>query len=147
MQDPIIQWIVAIAQNLVASFIAVLLGIAFARFVQDRIDNKRYGGYSVKILRTEWDEDKGANEQKVKVDRPISVAKAKAILAESADLSVFLKGVVSPYATLFCDLIAELNDTEKPKAERVLRLEGRTFIIDLDNNKQPGQNSLKERRL
>lgn len=147
MQDPVSQWIIAIAQNLAASFIAVLLGLAFARFIQDRIDSKRYGGYSVKVLRTEWDEDKGSSEQKVKVDRPISVAKAKAILAESADLSVFLKGVVSPYATLFCDLIAELEDKEKPTAERVLRLEGKTYIIDLDKNKQPKQSSNRERVL
>lgn len=147
MQDPVSQWIIAIAQNLAASFIAVLLGLAFARFIQDRIDSKRYGGYSVKVLRTERDEDKGSSEQKVKVDRPISVAKAKAILAESADLSVFLKGVVSPYATLFCDLIAELEDKEKPTAERVLRLEGKTYIIDLDKNKQPKQSSNRERVL
>lgn len=137
MQDSVIQWIIAIAQNLAASFIAVLLGLAFARFVQDRIDGRRYGGYCVKVIKTEWDEDKGVSEQKVKVDRPISIAKAKAILAESADLSVFLKGVVSPYATLFCDLIAELDDKEKPAAERVLRLDGKTYIIDLDKNKPP----------
>jgi hypothetical protein len=147
MQDPVIQWLVAIAQNLVASFIAVLLGLAFARFVQDRIDNKRYGGYSVRVLRTEWDQDKGSSEQRVKVDRPISVAKAKAILAESADLSVFLKGVVSPYAILFCDLIAELENKEKPEAKKVLRLEGKTYIIDLDKNQQPSQNSDRERVL
>lgn len=147
MSDPVSQWIIAIAQNLAASFIAVLLGLAFARFVQERIDNKRYGGYNVKVLRTEWDEDKSSSKQKTKVDRPISVAKAKAILAESADLSVFLKGVVSPYATLYCDLIAELEDKEKPAAERVLRLEGKTFIIDLDKNKQPKQNSNRERVL
>lgn len=147
MQDPLSQWIIAIAQNLAASFIAVLLGLAFAHFVQDRIDNKRYGGYSVRVLRTEWDEDKGSNEQKVKVDRPISVAKAKAILSESSDLSVFLKGVVSPYAILFCDLIAELENEEKPATEKVLRLEGKTYIIDLDNNKQPKQNAGREQVL
>lgn len=147
MQDAVSQWFIAIAQNLVASFIAVLLGLAFARFVQDRIDNKRYGGYSVRVLKTEGDEDKGSNEQKVKVDRPISVAKAKAILSESADLSVFLKGVVSPYAILFCDLIAELENKEKPATEKVLRLEGKTYIIDLDKNKQPKQNASRERVL
>lgn len=91
--------------------------------------------------------DKGSSEQKVKVDRPISVAKAKAILSESADLSVFLKGVVSPYAALFCDLIAELENKEKPPTEKVLRLEGKTYIIDLDKNKQPKQNAGRERVL
>jgi hypothetical protein len=147
MQGPVIQWIIAIAQNLAASFIAVLLGIAFARFIQDRIDSNRYGGYSVRVIKTERDEAKHVSELKIKVNRPISVAKAKAILAESADLSVFLKGVVSPYATLFCDLIAELEDKEKPAADKVLRLEGKTYVIDLDNNtppKSPGHKDVLE---
>ena len=144
MPAPVIQWTIAIAQNLIASFIAVLLGLAFAHFVQDRIDSKRYGGYSVKVIKTEWDEEKRISELKTKVDRPISVAKAKAILAESADLSVFLKGVVSPYATLFCDLIAELEDKEKSATEKVLRLEGKTYIVDLDNNKPPKSLGHKE---
>jgi hypothetical protein len=137
MLDSVLEWIKAIGQNLAASFIAVLLGLAFTRFVQDRIDDKRYGGYSVKVIKTELDAETGAGELKTKVDRPISVAKAKVILAESADLSVFLKGVVSPYAQLYCDLVAELEDKKKPAAEKVLRLEGKVYVIDLDNNKPP----------
>jgi len=120
MNDLIWSSIIAISQNLIASFLAVVFGIAFTQFVRHRWDEHRYGRWYVIIK----------NKEEIKVNRAISVRKAKEILDEPADLSVFLKGVVSPYALLNCDIIG--------KGERLGLLIrddiNRQFIIDLDKN-------------
>ncbi len=112
--------IIAILQNLIASFLAVVFGIAFTQFVRSRWDEHLYGGWHVIIK----------EKEKIKVNRAISVRKAKEILDDPADLSVFLKGIVSPYALLNCDIIEEgecrgllINDSVN-----------RQFIVDLDKN-------------
>lgn len=118
--EGLITWIEPIAQNLLASFFGVVIGIAFAQSVQRWWDQHRYGRWRVVVL-----------QQGVKkVDRAISVGKAKEILQEPADLSVFLKGVVSPYGILNCDIINE-------GACRGLLIEdsvNRVFTVDLDKN-------------
>ena len=112
--------IIAIVQNLIASFLAVVFGIAFTQFIRRRWDERQYGGWYVIVKKKE----------EIKVNRAISVRKAQEILNETADLSVFLKGVVSPYALLNCDIIEEgacrgllVKDSVK-----------RQFIVDLDKN-------------
>ena len=89
MNDLIGSSIIAILQNLIASFLAVVFGIAFTQFVRRRWDEHRYGRWHVIVKKKE----------EIKVNRAISVRKAKEILDEPADLSVFLKGVISPYAS------------------------------------------------
>jgi hypothetical protein len=122
MFDPLL-WLVAIAQNLVASFIAVLAGLAFARYVQERRDKARYGGWHVIVIK----------DGKTEVNRDISVRKAKEIFQETSDLSVFLKGVASPYGWINCDII------EKGAATGMLKRDDRqrTLTIDLDCNPPP----------
>ena len=120
MNDLIGSSILAILQNLIASFLAVVFGIAFTQFIRRRWDKRRYGGWYVIVKKKE----------EIKVNRAISVRKAQEILDEPADLSVFLKGVVSPYALLNCDIIEEgacrgllIKDSVK-----------RQFTVDLDKN-------------
>jgi len=123
MNDIIWSSIIAILQNLIASFLAVVFGIAFTQFVLRRWDEHRYGRWHVIIKKNE----------EIKVNRAISVRKAKEILDEPADLSVFLKGVISPYAFVNCDIIKE--------GERLGLLirdnNNRQFIVDLDKNPLP----------
>jgi hypothetical protein len=129
------EWPIAIAQNLLASFLGVLLGLAFTRFVKDKQDERDYGGYSVKVIRTITDEATGTEVVTELVNRSISIPKAKAIRNETADLSVFLKGVASPYEILNCDLI---DEGRKNAEDKVLRQDGKTYIINLDKN-PPGK--------
>jgi hypothetical protein len=120
MNDLIGSSIIAILQNLIASFLAVVFGIAFTQFVRRRWDERRYGKWRVIVKKKE----------EIKVNRAISVRKAQEILDEPADLSVFLKGVVSPYGLLNCDIIEE-------GVRRGLLIEDhvkRQFIVDLDKN-------------
>ena len=64
------------------------------------------------------------------LNRAVSVEKAKEILREPDELSMYLKGVASPYAWINCDILGE------GKAMGLLREErtGRRFVIDLDRN-------------
>lgn len=124
MLDPTLgNWLQAIAQNLVASFLAVVLGIGFTYFVRRRRDERQFGGWRVIV----WKQ--GIKE----VDRAISVGKAKEILLEPSELSVFLKGVASPYGWINCDILQK-GVTEKlfvrDDAKRLL-------TIDLDHNPKP----------
>ena len=120
MNDIIWSFIIAISQNLIASFLAVVFGIAFTQFVLRRWDEHRYGRWHVIIKKKE----------EIKVNRAISVRKAKEILDEPADLSVFLKGVISPYALLNCDIIEEGERLGLLIRDNI----NRQFIVDLDKN-------------
>lgn len=124
-------WVTAITQNLLASFIGVLFGLGFAHLVKDRWDKWRYGGWCVIVIK---------NGREV-VNRSISVRKAKEILAEPADLSVFLKGVVSPYGWINCDPIG------KGLEVGLLRRDDsrRQIIFNLDCNPSPEDQSLASR--
>lgn len=112
--------IIAILQNLIASFLAVVFGIGFTQFVRSRWDEHLYGRWHVIIK----------NKEEIKVNRAISVRKAKEILDDPADLSVFLKGIVSPYALLNCDIIEEGECRGLLIRDSV----NRQFIVDLDKN-------------
>jgi len=120
MNDLIESSIIAILQNLIAGFLAVVLGIAFTRLVRSRWDEHRYGGWQVIIKENE----------KTRVRRAISVRKAKEILDDPADLSVFLKGIASPYAFIGCDIIEEGECRGLLTQDNV----NRQFILDLDKN-------------
>lgn len=118
------QWAVAVAQNLLASFIGVLAGLAFAHFYRERQDFKKYGGWQVVVIKDGVE----------KVDRAISVPKAKEIFQETAEKSVFLKGVASPYGWINnCDLIEEGMKIGLLHED----LKQRRITINLDNNPQP----------
>lgn len=124
MTDPTLgQWIVAVSQNLLASFLGVLLGLAFAHFYQERRERQKYGGWHVLVLK----------DGEEKLHRVIPVAKAKEIPLETPELSVFLKGVASPYGWINCDLIV------KGKELGLLKIDNpqRRVVINLDCNPKP----------
>ncbi len=106
--------------SLITEFIIVVLGVVVGHFVLGRLDEWRYGGWKVVVRR---------GEEHI-LTRAISAQKAKEILAEPAELSVFLKGVVSPYERIRCDLIAEGQALGLLIQDR----EGKRFIIDLARN-------------
>ncbi|MCB0078894.1 MAG: hypothetical protein KDD73_15895 [Anaerolineales bacterium] len=116
-------------QTLLGELIVVVVGVLFANFIRNRWDEWRFGGWRVIVT-------DGAQSL---VDRVVSAHKAKEVLGESADLSVFLKGIVSPYAHLRCDLVDEGVQLGLLKVDH----KRRRFMIDLRKN--PAQNPQQPR--
>lgn len=113
--------------NVLAAALGLGVGLVFRDLLVNR---RRFGGWHVKLY--------AGGEQKV--DREISWRKAKEIAEEPSDLSVFLKGVASPYAWITCDLIADgerLGLVTVEKESKWLFGETRTYIIDVDKNPKP----------
>lgn len=106
--------------NLLSEFIIVVAGILFAQFVRRRFEQWRFGNWRVIVKK----------QGEVLVDRAISPRKAHEIAEETADLSVYLKGLVSPYDWIKSDLI---EDGEKLGLLTIDK-ENRRYIIDLDKN-------------
>jgi len=116
-----------VVMNLISEFVMVILGVLVGHFILDRWERWRYGGWRVVVKE---------GEEEI-LTREISARKAKEILTEPAELSVFLKGVVSPYARIRCDLIEEgrrIGLLVENKAEK-------RFVIDLDKNVACAQRS------
>lgn len=117
--------------GLIPNGIAALAGFLLAYFVRDRLFNPyRFGGWRVRVLRGD----------KELTARDIGWRKAQAIADDVSELSVFLKGVVSPYAWVTCDIVAEgqavglLRIDPKPKG---LFFKTRTYTIDVAKNPLP----------
>jgi hypothetical protein len=133
--DVLREWIVS---GLVQNFVWVIIAIFFVQYVQRAYDQWRYGNWRVIV------HQKG----KDLVDREISPGKVKEILAEAAEMSVFIKGVASPYGWINCDILTEGKRiglfVEEPGNRRLL--------IDLDknpvekNNKTEGKSAPKKKR-
>ena len=84
-----------IFQTLLGEVIVVIAGFILAKAILEKRDNRRFGGWRILVR------DKSTEL----VNRPISVRKVKEILDDSADLSVFVKGVASPYCWIKCDIV------------------------------------------
>jgi len=117
-------------QTLLAEFIVVVTGVIVAQVILNNWLRWRHGGWHVVVKEGDT----------THVDRSISPAKAKEIRSEPADLSVFLKGVVSPYARLHCDLI------EKGEGIGLLVIENKAkrFVINLDCNPDKEGNAYRD---
>lgn len=114
------QFLDFIAQTLLGELIVVIAGVLFAYLIKNQYDKFRYGRYQVRVLK----------DDRELVNRPVSPRKTKEILDEPADLAVFLKGVVSPYGWIRCDIISEGQEIGLLTIER----QKREFVIDLDKN-------------
>ena len=133
MNDLIGSSLFTVLLNLISNFMIVVFGILFTQFVRRRLDERRYGRWHVIIK----------EKDKIKVERAISVRKAKEILNEPADLSVFLKGIVSPYDSLNCDIIKEGESLGLLIRDNV----NRQFIVDLDKNPPPSERPRRQAAL
>ena len=114
-----------ILNALLAEFVVIVAGVLFVQFIQHRWVEWRYGGWKVIIVK---------NGIEI-LRREISAGKTRQIQAESADLAVFLKGVVSPYGWFNCDpLDKDIGVVVEDKVNRL-------YIIDLDKNPPPPENN------
>lgn len=85
-------------QTLLAEFIVVVVGVITARFIMDKVTEIRYGRWVVDIVR---------QDGSLILTRKLTANKAQQLLPEESDLNPFLKGLVSPYAVVHCDLVTE----------------------------------------
>jgi len=127
--DIIWEWVLS---GLVQNFVWVIVAILFVQFGQRAYENRKYGNWRVIV------HHKGIN----RVDREISPGKVKEILSEPAEMSVFVKGVASPYGWINCDVLTEGKRiglfVEKPEERRLL--------IDLDKNPSDGNKGNDKKR-
>lgn len=115
--DMIWEWVVS---GLVQNFVWVIVAILFVQFVQRAYENWKYGGWRVIVHQNGKDV----------VNREISPGKVKEILAEPAEMSVFIKGVASPYGWINCDVLTEGKRLKLFEQ----KMEERRLVIDLDKN-------------
>jgi hypothetical protein len=115
-----------IFKSLLQEGIVIVAGVLVAFLIQKYWIQWRYGKWHVILLR-------GGTEI---LNRDISPRKAKEILEEDSDLSVFLKGVISPYEWINCDLIEELKKKDGMLEENRA---ARNFIVHLDKNPSPNK--------
>jgi len=126
------QLTINIAASVLSALGGVLIAFAIRRWYWDRCFN----GWVVKVTQNGVE----------KVNRTISPRKAKEIYEEPADLSVFLKGIASPYSYIRGDILEEgpklglLNPIEHENRKIGFRTWclpwriRRTYMIDLDKN-------------
>lgn len=113
----------ALRDSLIIEFIIVVVGSLAAYSMRSLWLSRRYQGYTVRIIH---------NGREI-LRRPISPEKARQIATEPADLSVFLKGVVSPFAHIHYDLLTE----GQSRGLLTINPSAREYLINLDHNSPP----------
>lgn len=108
-------------QTLLQEILVVIIGVLFAQTIRKRLDKRKYGNWHVEI----W--EKG-NRVLLK---EISPGKAKAIFDIPEDMGVFLKGLVSPFGWLNCDLMDDGPELG------LLEINHKSKIIKIDMDKNP----------
>lgn len=103
------------------------ISLAFA-YLLWKLSERKYKGYSIKVIKA----------GKTVVEDLIGSCKAKELLDDRGSLRVYLKGVASPFGWLQVDLLSE-----KAKDLGVFALEGRTFVINLDNQPPAPEGGLR----
>jgi hypothetical protein len=109
-----------LVSGLIQNLVWVIVGILLVQSTKNLLDWLRFGRWSIVVI------DQGIE----KVNREITVRKARDILNEPAEMSVFVKGVASPYGWIKCDLFQEGTERGLFKQDS----KQRQLIVDLDKN-------------
>ncbi len=126
-----IDFLLAVLQNLVASAVGAAIGVIFTQLYLRRRERSKYGGWRVLVMR----------DKQVLIDRPISIERAKVILQDDTELSVTLKGIANPIDWINCDLVTQ--GFENGMLER--DDENKCFVIDFDKNPTRPQHEGQQR--
>ncbi len=121
-----------VVANLLTEFLVAVFGLLVAQRIARWLVERRFGGWRARIVRGETPV----------VERRVSAPKVREILEEPAELSVFLKGLVSPYDTLRCDIL------EQQKHPGLLTIDraARTLTVDLAHNPAPPKLAQESRK-
>ncbi len=112
------------AQTLLGELLTVIAGIFISQLISMTWEKWRYGGWTVQILNVV-----DGRKQEI-LQEEIPPAKAKELLNDPVSLRIYLKGLVSSYTWLRCDLLTKGRETGLFREDR----EQRRFIIDLSKN-------------
>lgn len=132
----------SVAANLLTEFIVVVLGVLFANLIQRRIKQWRYGRWRLLIhpgpplQEGEPKQVQSIPTDKPILDRPLSADTAQKILYDRTEFDIYVKGRISPFADVRCDLVTELDSGNSPiiqmdKANRRIIVFARSPKIDL----------------
>ncbi len=116
-----------ILESLLQEIVIVIAGVLVAQTISRWWELRRYGGWRVEI----WKDGKKV------LEKPISPGKMKMILDVPEDMGVFLKGLISPFGWLNCDLMGEGPELG------LLRIGHRERLIMIDMDKNPPPKSAK----
>jgi hypothetical protein len=122
-----------VKEGIVAGFIYDVASLAIAFILVKIIYEKLYmkwkwGGWRVKICENSTD---GGD---VLVDRKLSIQAAKRILEDRGEFSIYVKGIVSPYAYLNIDIASD----EAEEIGLIQRdIAGQEIVVDLSKNPPP----------
>lgn len=123
----------SVIANLMTEFIIVVFGVVVANQVQQRYKQWRYGGWWMRIYPGEPlpPEEPGkpvASEMVNAIEQPIferelSAETAQRVLHDKTDFDIYVKGRISPFYDVNCDLVTELDS-------------GKSMVISKDNAKR-----------
>ena len=114
-------WLINFTRSsLLQEFIIVVFGVLVAHPIQKYLDHRRYGNWRVII-------EKAGGQL---LGKSVSPGKVKAILEVPEDMGVFLKGLVSPFEWVNCDLI----DDGPKLGLLIMDKQNRRIVINLDKN-------------
>jgi hypothetical protein len=115
--NDVLEWFVS---GLFQNFVWFLIGVVIVYIFWEGWKKRRYGRWVVILKRG----------GEIILRRQVSPEKVRDILDDASDKAVFLKGIVSPYDYLNCDIIEvgpRLGLFREDKKER-------QWVIDLDKN-------------
>lgn len=111
------EWIVS---GIIQNAVWVVLAIWFVQFWQRTYLERKFGNWKVVLMR----------RGKLVLTRHVPAQKARDILSDPSEKSVYLKGILSPYVQLNCDLVEE-----GPKRKLLVEdHDARVITINLDKN-------------
>lgn len=106
----------SILANLATEFVIVLFGVLVANQIQRYIKQWRYGRWRMRLLPVAPPSGEGmvqsatagANQTPI-LERELSPDTAQRILNDKTEFDIFVKGRISPFFDVNCDLVTELD--------------------------------------
>ncbi len=111
--------------GLLQNFLWLFITIVFTSVIWRFYLNRRYGGWTVTLT----------INGKTILTRKVSTNKARECLEDESEKAVFLKGIISPYGRLTCDIIEEglknsLLEEDKRSREWIIHLNHPGFELE-----------------
>ncbi|MEA3350517.1 MAG: hypothetical protein U9Q82_07850 [Chloroflexota bacterium] len=111
-----------VGKTIAGDLVTVIMGVIFAHLIQNYWDQWRFGGWSIVI-------QKGG---KTIMDEKLAASTRKELSKDDLTLRAQLKGLISPYAWINCDLLREGKGIGLFREDQ----ENKRYLIDLDKNPQ-----------
>lgn len=141
----------SILANLATEFIIVLFGVLVAHQIQRYIKQWRYGRWRMLLLPVDpplEDSSHSLRAGAATVERPpilereLSPDTAQRILTDKTEFDIFVKGRISPFFDVTCDLVTELDSGKstviiRDDVSRVITVYARPPMLTPKTSNQP----------